>query len=365
VLHDLRIDTRIVLGAGALERVGELAAGLGERAVLVTGRHAMRRAGVTDRVVASLRRASVAVTVADVVPPEPRIRDAERVLRIVEDAGADVIIAIGGGSVLDVGKACGVAAGVGPVARLVGASVERRLPVIAVPTTAGSGAEVTTGALLADDHGGGKAAIRGDAVRPRVALVDPDLLATVDGRTAAAAGFDAVAHGIEGLVARRRSPLSDLFATAALTGMAAQLDRPAPGRDRERLAEAALYGGLSVATASTGFPHRIQQAMGAIGLDLPHGAGLALVYPAWIEHLRELAPDALRRADAVLGGEGSTAGTVDRLRDGLDLRIRLRDTGVDQDDLPRLVTAVTGSVENDPGAHGGPEAMLAILRRSW
>ncbi|MBF4619275.1 iron-containing alcohol dehydrogenase [Clavibacter sp. VKM Ac-2873] len=365
MLCDIRLDTRIVLGDGGLDDLGALAAGFGTRAVLVTGRHAMRRSGVTARAVASLRRAGVDVTVADIVPPEPRVRDAESVLRVVEDARADVIIGIGGGSVLDVAKACGVAAGGGGVARLVGAAVERRIPVIAVPTTAGSGAEVTTGALLGDDHGGGKVAIRGDAVRPRIALVDPELLAGVDDRTAAATGFDAVAHGIEGLVARRRSPVSDVFATTALQRMAAELELSPDRRDRHRLAEAALFGGLSVATASTGFPHRLQQAMGAVGIELPHGAGLALLYPAWIQHLGALAPDALRRTDDALGGAGATAETVDRLRDGLDLRLRLRDTGVSADDLPRLVAAVTGSVENDPGAHGGPDAMLAILRRSW
>jgi len=362
---DFQITTRIVFGEGRLAELGSIAAGRGNHAVLVTGRRAMRQAGVTNRAAASLHAAGVRTTLAEMVPPEPSINDANRVLRVLEESAADILIGIGGGSTLDVAKACAVAFGLSSVSEAIGQQVTKRLPMIAVPTTAGSGAEVTTGAIMTDEESGAKIAIRGEAVRPSIALIDPDLLATVPERASAATGFDALAHGIEGLIARRRSPVSDLFATTALQIMAKELAQPTHGRSRERLARAALFGGLSVASASTGFPHRLQQAMGVAGINISHGEGLALVYPAWIDHVSRYAPAELHRVDTLLGGEGATAETVGRLRAQLGLNGRLRDTGVQPKEIPRIAAAVSGSVENDPGAAGGTAALLSILERSW
>ncbi|SDK21120.1 alcohol dehydrogenase [Actinopolyspora mzabensis] len=348
--------TRVVFGAGRLREVGQLTREHGSRALIVCGRRAARQHGMLHVVRSSLGEAGLAVTVFDEVSPDPRADEVDQAVAVAHREGCDVLVGLGGGSAIDAAKAAAVGFVHGPAGALLGTTVaatDDLLPVVAVPTTAGSGAEVTKGAIITDTDRGLKTGIRGEALFPAAALIDPDLLRSVPHQVLVETGFDAFAHAVESYLARRSNPLSDLLAERCLELISGSLPRLVRGeRDaelRETMALAALFGGLNVATASTCLPHRLQQAMGAIPkAAVSHGRGLALVYPAWLRHAY---PHASRRMDNIAellgrGGEGPDA--IVEMLDRIGLRARLTTAGVSEDDLPILVGSVTGNTDNDP-----------------
>lgn len=244
-----------------------------------------------------------------------------------------------------------------------------RLPVITVPTTAGSGAEVTKGAIITDAKTHRKAGIRGPGVFPTVALIDPDLTATMPEAVAAETGFDALTHAVEGFVARQSSPLTDLLAQEAIRLLGANLHHVASGRPnaarRAAMSYAALLGGLVVANASTCLPHRLQQAMGAVGrVRLAHGRGLAALYPAWLERAYPHASERFDRVAELLGG-ADVGEAVDDLLDRLGLRMPLETAGFVHDDLATLVGAVEGNLENDPIDDVGDKVIRELYLEAW
>ncbi|HWT91881.1 MAG TPA: iron-containing alcohol dehydrogenase, partial [Solirubrobacteraceae bacterium] len=259
----------------------------------------------------------------------------------------------------------------GGVAPLIGGAAPdpaTALPVIAVPTTAGSGAEVTRGAIVTDVVRHAKEGVRGDAVFPRVAVIDPELTATLPPAVAAETAFDALTHVVEGYVARKASPLTRALSEEALRILAAHLPELAAGtataRTRERLAFAALLGGLNVANASTCLPHRLQQAMGAVPrVTLAHARGLAALYPAWLELATPHAPDAFARVGAALG-DGDARAAIARHREALGLTATLADAGFRTEDLGVLVGAVAGNVANDPTPEVTRETIRELYRAS-
>ncbi len=353
---DIQVPTRVVFGRGTLSRVGELTAEHGRRALLVTGRRAARAHGHLERVTRSLNAAGVETHLFDGVAPNPSAADAETAVALARRHDCDVVVGLGGGSALDTAKAVSVAAPGGKeVAALVGTTLPDgtpALPVVAVPTTAGSGAEVTKGAILTDPARGLRSGIRGACLFPRTAVVDPALVGSAPPEVAAAAAFDALAHALEGYVARRSTPVSRSLSRQALTLVARHLPDLARGRVDEEAAEemsfAALLGGVNVATVSTCLPHRLQQAMGAVpGLSLSHGAGLALLYPAWLRHAEPARPELFAQVAQVLGG--SDIHTVTGvLIEAAGLSARLSDRGVGRDDIDLCVRQVTGNLDNDP-----------------
>jgi alcohol dehydrogenase class IV len=301
--------------------------------------------------------------------PNPTCAEADRGAALAAAHGCDVVVGLGGGSAIDAAKAIAVGVAHGPVGPLVGTTVPASLqvlPVVAVPTTAGSGSEVTRGATLTDVPRGLKAGIRGSALFPRVALIDPDLLATVPAAVAAGSGFDALAHAVEGFVARRADPVSSALAQHAIGLLAAWLPRVAAGerspQAREAMALAALLGGFNVATAGTCLPHRMQQAMGSVPrLDVSHGRGLALLYPAWLRLAHPHAPERLDAIAAELGGPDIHTAMA-RLLNACGLAGTLRTRGFTDADLDVMTAAVVGDLGNDPITAPGPDVVQAIYR---
>ncbi len=285
---ELAAPTRIVFGAGCAREVGALAAGLGGCALVVTGKSTDRAAAV----LAALAAAGVRATTFSVAE-EPTVERARAGVAAARAASCDVVIAFGGGSTLDAGKAIAalVANGGDPLDYLevVGRGqplTRRSLPFIALPTTAGTGSEVTKNAVLGSrEHGkpgkgGMKASLRSPLMLASVALVDPDLLVGLPAEVLASSGLDALSQLIEPFVSARANPLTDGFAREGLRRSASALRRAytaarlgivvAPA-DREALALASLLGGLSLANAGLGAVHGFAAPVGGI-FDAPHGA---------------------------------------------------------------------------------------------
>lgn len=368
------VPTRIVYGRGRLDELGALAAPLGSSALIVCGRTAMRRLGILERATRSLEEAGVEPHVHDDVSANPRSDEVDRAVELARREGCELVIGLGGGSALDAAKAAAVGVGHESVREIIGKTLppsESALPVVAVPTTAGTGSEVSKGSIVIDVVRGFKSGIRGDDVFPKIALVDPELPATMPREVAVETGFDALTHAIESYVARKANPLTDVLAERSIGLLGRRLREVAAGspngdgRVWNDMCLAALIGGLNVATASTCLPHRLQQAMGStMRVEAPHARGLAIVYPAWLRAAYPYASERFDRVAELLGG-GSVHDAVGGLLDDTGMRASLRDVGYSRDELDEFIGNVSGNVENDPIDGVDEGVMRSIYEEAW
>jgi alcohol dehydrogenase class IV len=367
---------RILFGRGALGRLGEVASGLGRRAFVVRGGAHLESSGVLDTLSDTLRKAGITV-VFHPARDEPSVADVEDALGRARAEGCDLVAGVGGGAALDLAKAvAGLLHGRGAVGdhlEVVGKGlpvVPPAAPLIAIPTTAGTGSEATRNAVITCPDPPCKASIRSIHLLPRVALVDPELARTVPPAVTASTGLDAVAQLIEPYVSLKAGPMTDLLAREGLRRAVRALPRAfADGGDldaREDMALAALWSGMCLANAGLGTVHGFAAPLGA-RFGVPHGTAcaalLAPVMAANVSALRARLPEspALARY-AELGrilagrvnlreGEAPAAGVAALETLAADFRIpRLSAFGVTASDVGVLVerARATSSIRNNP-----------------
>lgn len=278
---------QVVFGCGRLGEAGGLARGLGRRALLVRGASA-RAAVRVEALQRSLERSGVSwVTLP--VGGEPQVEEARNAVSRARAEACDLVVACGGGAVLDLGKATAalMTHPGDPLDYLEvvgsGRSLERpSLPLLAIPTTAGTGSEVTRNAVLASPAHGLKASLRSPWMLPRVALVDPELTLDLPPDLTASTGLDALTQLLEPFVCRRAQPLTDALCRDGLARAARALPRAFhQGADlpaREDMALASLFGGMALANAGLGVVHGLAAPLGG-ALGAPHGALCAALLP--------------------------------------------------------------------------------------
>ena len=274
---DLALPGRVSFGVGRSAEVAQVAAGLGRRVLVVTGGSPGRVAPLVE----PIRTTSDALDVVT-APGEPAVEDARRAVSAGRALGADVVVAIGGGSAIDLAKAVAMLLGNGgdplDYIEVVGAGQPiacPSVPVVAVPTTAGTGAEVTANAVLAVPEHGVKASLRHPSTLPRHAIVDPGLTVACPPAVTAAAGMDALTQCLEPYVSKRANPVTDAWALAGLAAAGQGLRAAfADGSDltaRTRMSLCSLMGGLALANAKLGAVHGFAGVIGGLS-GAPHGA---------------------------------------------------------------------------------------------
>ena len=265
---------RIAFGSGVARQVLEIAPTLGRRAFVVTGANPDRAHWLT----AGLGQAGLAVVVHP-CPREPTVDDATDAVAAARGFGADLVVAIGGGAALDLGKAvAGLLREPGPVLdhlEVVGRGLPLTAappPLVAIPTTAGTGAEVTRNAVLGAPAHRRKVSLRDARLLPAVALVDPDLLAGLPQPVALASGLDALVQVIEPFVSKAANPLTDALCREAIPRGLAALPSLLDGHAEARadMALCSLFGGLALANAKLGAVHGLA---GVIGGRTAHAHG--------------------------------------------------------------------------------------------
>ena len=356
--------TRITFGRGCAREAGMIARSLGSRALVVYNGGRPGDNGPVDRVEASLREAGVA-TAWFRQKGEPRVEDVGRGVAAAREGGCDVIVGLGGGSAIDCAKAVAgvVANGGSPLdyMEVIGKGqplTRPATPWVAVPTTAGTGAEVTRNAVIGEPSKRFKASLRSELLLPKVALVDPELGVGVPPGVTAASGMDALCQLIESYTSTGAGPLTDALALSGLRHARDSLQaayRDGTNLDaRESMALAALLGGIALTNAGLGAVHGFAAPLGA-NFPAPHGVVCAALLPhvmaANVSALRAQSRDhpALRRY-AMVGAfiwTGDNAGTEDAsIRDAIDavsvlveaLKIpRLSTFGVSESDVPTMV----------------------------
>jgi alcohol dehydrogenase class IV len=317
VAFDLALPGRISFGSGLAVKVPQVVGELGSRVLVATGSQPGRISHLLDQL------ADRVTTVASVaVAGEPTVEDARAAAEAGRRIGADVVLAIGGGSVIDLAKAAAmlVANGGDPLDYLevVGRGLPitlPALPLVAVPTTAGTGTEVTANAVLSSPEHGVKASLRHLGMVPRHAIVDPDLTVGCPPAVTAASGMDALTQCLEPYVSKKANPVTDGWAaTGMIRSGRSIVAAHADGSDlaaRNDMALAALMGGLALANAKLGAVHGFAAVIGGM-TQAPHGAiCAALLAPVCRANLLRATPPVARRfhevAQWLTGDPGATA----------------------------------------------------------
>jgi len=376
--------TRIVFGRGRIAEIGPIAASFGKAALVVTGRSLQRARPLLDQLDAH----GIAHT-PFAVAGEPRVADVRAGVERARAGRCAMVISFGGGSAIDCGKAiAAMLTNPGDVMdylEVIGrgeAIGQQAAPFIAIPTTAGAGAEVTKNAVLTSPEHKVKASLRSVLMLPRVALVDPELTLGLPPDITAATGMDALTQLIEPYTCCRANPLTDALCRDGIPRAARALRRAVEQGDdpeaREDMALAALLGGLALANSRLGAVHGFAAPLGGM-FPAPHGAVCAALLPAVMEAnvkaLREryAESDTLTRyyevARWLTGDAEATANAgVEWVRQlASDLKIApLRSYGIREADLPGLVEKASraSSMKANP-IPLTEEELTAIVKTAW
>jgi alcohol dehydrogenase class IV len=367
-IHVFRIPRTVVTGWGCLARLPEVLLQLKATRVLIVTDRGVMAAGLLERVKDQLQRTGVASECYADTVSEPPFDVAVGAAELARTRGCDAIVGVGGGSSIDCAKAAAlIATDTGLATRLreklttpIG---NRGLPTVMVPTTAGTGSEVTGIAVFTDERQGMKAAIATPYIIPDAAVVDPELTLSVPARVTAFTGMDALTHAIEAFVSVNASPLTDLFARRAMTMIARNLrGAVADGANRSArtaLAEGSLAAGIAFANAGVAAVHALAYPVGG-RTHMAHGLCNSILLPyvmaasyvanlaryAEISELMGEAREPSLRAQAIRGIH-----SVLLLAHDTGLPTDLRTNGITQDDIPSMAVsafAVKRLLDNNP-----------------
>ncbi len=361
------LPTRIVTGVGCFDQLGETAAHYGRRALLVCGNRSLRESGRLEQATNELRDAGVKVVVYDAVMGEPTLAMVQEGIETARAAEVEVVIGIGGGSAMDTAKAiAGLYGHPGTVSEYFDGARQIEgggLPWIAIPTTAGTGAEVTKNAVLMSPESKRKASLRHEGWFASVALVDPELTLTAPPSVTAASGSDALVQAIESYTSIGAMPITDALAAEAIVRIGRALERAyRDGQDLEARADM-LYGstlaGMALANARLGGVHGMAHPLGC-RYHIPHGVVCGLLMPYVMEYNLEYATSRYAQVARLLGVDTKGVSThqaaqkaVERVRElisAVGIPAHLADFGVTHRELPVIAreSLPSGSLKHNP-----------------
>jgi alcohol dehydrogenase len=382
VPFEFHLPTRIARGVGALERLGDFARDLGARRALVVSDGGVVRAGHTQRGLEALRKAGLQTELFDQVHENPSTDDVAAGLAAARDFAPDLLVGLGGGSSMDCAKGVNfLYTNGGQIQDYWGVGKARQpmLPMIAVPTTAGTGSEAQSFALISDSQTHVKMACGDKKAACRVAILDPQLTLTQPPRVTALTGIDAVAHAVESYVTLKRNPVSQLFSREAWRLLAANfgrvLEQPGDVAARGAMQLGACFAGLAIENSMLGAAHGLANPLTA-HYGIPHGQAVSLMLPHVIRFNAAEVGGAYRELLESDGGctvwpppDAGAAGLADfvgALASRAGLAIRLAACGVEESRLPALAAQAarewTTSFNPRPA---DAEALLAVYRRAF
>src|SRR5208282_851697 len=354
------VAPEIMFGDGALHLAGQYGRNLGGNKVLNVSDPGVLAAGWVQQVLASVGDVGLESTLFTRVTPNPRIEEVAAGAVVFAEQGCDIIVAVGGGSVIDCAKGIGLlVANNGGIRDLAGVdNVSAPMPpTICIPTTAGTSADVSQFAVITDRETNHKLLIISKAVVPDVSLIDPTTLTTMDAPLSACTGMDALVHAIEAYVSLGHSPLTDMHALQAVRLISSNLQKsiiePSNLEYRNNMMLASLEAGLAFSNASLGAVHAMAHSLGGL-LDLPHGQCNAILLDAVVDFNYSQAGQRCGDIATAMGIEidGLSSGEIRkrllaeirRLREAVGLRDTLSQCGVHRTDVHELAETAL----NDP-----------------
>ena len=383
--YEFLAPPRIVFGWGRRRELGPLALTLGRRAFVVLGSRTLQKNGTWDELANLLHQAGIEATLTKTITREPEVADVDDLagqLHAQHAGSGDFLLAIGGGAAIDLAKAASALVtnrhgtsvrdfleGVGKGLQV----TEPPLPMLAMPTTGGTGTEATKNAVISVNDPPVKKSIRSSLMVPRIVLIDPELAVSVPAETTAWTGMDAITQLIESYICRFAKPIPQALAIHGLQlalPMLREAVRDGTSRPaREAMAHAALLSGMALANSGLGFAHGVAAALG-IYAKVPHGLACAMMLPVALRVNREVAEKPLAElARAALPLPSLTdAEAVDRLIQTIDdlcidlnVPTKLSQVGVQPHQLDDLVLGSRGNSMNGNPRQLGDAELKKIL----
>lgn len=318
--YTYQLPTRIEFGNGVSSQVGDEAKALGASRAMVITDPGVRSAGIVDPILANLASAGVETVVFDGVAPNPRDEDVDAAGRMATEEGVDLLVAVGGGSPIDTAKGAGVIQQHGgSILDWEGWCVVDKpiTPLIAIPTTSGTGSEVSFWAVITDTTRHFKMSVASPLIAARVALLDPELTLSLPKRLTASTGMDALSHSIEAYTAAEGCPLADAFAVSGIEACGQSLRRAcADGTDLEArytMMYASMVGLLAVGGSDVAGVHCMGEAIGGL-YDTAHGDAMAIYLPVVTEYNLSAAPVKYAEIARLLGEDVSGLSTDEAAR---------------------------------------------------
>ncbi len=359
--------SRIVRGAGTLGEIAAEISRLGGKKVMIVTDPGIVAAGIVGRLETVLRDAGISYTVHDRIEPDPPLQLAVETAQKIKTEGVDLLVGIGGGSAIDIAKVAAVlATNAEGIETIIGIDLVKKagLPTVIIPTTAGTGSEVTPIAILSDHTEKLKKGIVSPHLFPTVALLDPELTLGLPPAVTAATGMDALIHAVEAYTSKNSDSLTDVFAWRAMELIYANLKKAYDdGSDiiaRANMLEGSLLAGMAFANAGVTAVHAFAYPIGA-EFHIPHGVANSIMLTPVMEfnmsgNLTKFAniSKAFGHDISGLSEEDAARNTVDSLRQlARDLKVpeHLGEFGVKGDDIPGLaagVMKVTRLLDNNP-----------------
>lgn len=366
------LPVNIQFGWNKVDNVADFAAPYGKKALIVTGRTSAKKSGLYDRVVEKLDAAHIGHVLFDQVDANPLTTTALDGAALAKSESCDMVIAIGGGSIMDCAKGIAfMAVNEGDINDYIfnRKVSDNALPLIVIPTTCGTGSEGNGFGVLTNPETGDKKSLRCNAIVPKVSIVDPAVMGTMPPHVLASVGFDALCHNIEAYTSKTAQPFTDALAHYAVTllaqylvplykhvkataeGKSAVLNEIQLTKAWESVTLASTIGGMVINTAGVTLAHGMEHP--ASGLkDITHGIGLAVIEPVAVEYTWSANPDKFGALARIFNyGDGSELGEALRLIvHDLDLTTNLTELGFTKKDIPWLVDNVyvvaTGNIAN-------------------
>ena len=381
---EFHIRTRVIYQPGLANDVGDEAARFGDVRAFVVADPGVVAAGIVEQIRASLQRRVAVVGIASDVPANSSVAAVGQITSQARACAANLLVGVGGGSALDTAKAVRMLLSEGgSLHDHQGYNLLERplLPLIAIPTTAGTGSEVTAWAVIRDEHAGVKLAFGSPYLAPDLAILDPMLTRSLPAMLTAATGMDALTHAIESFIGRQTNVITEALAAQAV-GMIANHLRAATHTGEDLEARGAMLVASCIAGAafssgggSLGIVHALSHAIGG-RIGIHHGTANAILLPHGMRFNASVSASRLARLAWQLGVNtgGRTEQVVideaiDAVRDlaaDCDLPVRLRDVGVAYDDLPAYAELALGdaAVFTNPRPVSADDA-LAVLHAAW
>lgn len=374
--------TKLTFGAGEIQKIGQIVAQYGTRCLVVSEPIFDAVKPAYQRIFKLLEEEGIEVTHFDGVVPNPPTSAVELGRQVAIAANCDVVLAIGGGSSIDTAKIISAAIKAetldwaywfstydSPFGTMKPLPAET-LPLIAVPTTSGTGSQVTHAAVITDLEQNAKLTLFHPAFYPTEALIDPELMLTLPARMTAITGFDAFSHAFESFTGTRPSPFVDGMALEAMKLVIEHLpnlvDNGADLNGRCQLAKADTLAGIALANGGAGAPHPLGEILGSRKTYLPHGLTLAVVYPAYVQLQWRKKPERYAQVAELFGAMGSIeekaqslSGYLVTFLERIGLESNLTQVGVTKEDVASLEPSFCFDLPLTTG-----EEMKQILRVS-
>lgn len=360
-MNEYSFPVRIVFGCGLFKELPGLVGDISQEILIVTGRESFRSSARFAALTGGLSERGISYLIHESVSPDPVVEDIDRVAKELRNKPFDLVLAVGGGSVMDFGKCLAL------MKRYKGASIwdfvntpgrlatpvtHKVLPIVAVPTTAGSGSEATPFSVLTNCGEGLKKGIGHKTLYPLLSVVDPELTLSLSSDQTLYSGLDAFCQSWESYIGTGNSPLTETFCLYSMELVARSLPRvledPMDLDARGELSLAAMYSGMVIGQTDVGLAHAIGQAISTF-FPLPHGQAVSLVTPEVVKFNSRVIEDKIGRVDSMIKRH-TPADNICQFFELAGLNFGLRNYGISFDDLDAISESAShiGSIKTNP-----------------